>query len=53
MAELLIVVAIITILSSVGFVAVQRYQRGLAQVERDAIAPTLMTFLAVTSSLKA
>ena len=38
MAELLIVVAIITVLSGVGFVAVQNYQRDMALLERDAIA---------------
>lgn len=38
MAELLIVVAIIIVLSSVAFVAVQRYHRGMAQLERDSIA---------------
>lgn len=38
MAELLIVVAIITILAGVGFIAVQSHQRSLAQVERNSIA---------------
>ena len=38
MAELLIVVAIITILAGVGFIAVQNHQRSLAQAERNTIA---------------
>ena len=38
MAELLIVVAIIVILSSVSFIAVQRHRRSLAQLERNTIA---------------
>lgn len=38
MAELLIVVAIIIVLSGVAFIAVQRYHRGMAQLERDSIA---------------
>lgn len=38
MAELLIVVAIIIVLSGVAFLAVQRYHRGMAQLERDSIA---------------
>ena len=38
LAETLIVVAIITILSGVGFIAVQNHMRSLAQLERDGIA---------------
>ena len=38
MAEMLIVVAIIAVLSGVAFIAVERHQRGLAQLERNAIA---------------
>lgn len=38
MAELLIVVAIIAVLSSVSFIAVQQYSRSMAQLERDTIA---------------
>ena len=38
MAELLIVVAVITVLSGIGFVSVQSYQRSMALLERDAIA---------------
>ena len=38
MAELLIVVAIITVLSGVGFIAVQRHQKSLTQLERNTIA---------------
>ena len=38
MAELLIVVAIIVILTGVGFVAVQNHQKSLAQLEADTIA---------------
>ena len=38
MAELLIVVAIIAILGSVSFIAVQNQQRSMAQLERDSIA---------------
>lgn len=38
MAELLVVVAIISILAGVGFIAYFNHQRTLAQVERDAIA---------------
>lgn len=38
MAEMLIVVAIIAVLGAVSFVAVTRYQRSLAQLERDGIA---------------
>lgn len=38
MAELLIVVAVIAVLSGVGFIAVQERQEKLAQLERDTIA---------------
>ena len=38
MAELLIVVAVITVLSGVGFVAVQAHQKNVAQVEANTIA---------------
>ena len=38
MAELLIVVAIVIVLTGVGFVAVQAHQRNLAQLEADTIA---------------
>ncbi|MBR2528030.1 MAG: type II secretion system protein [Blautia sp.] len=38
MAEMLIVVAIIAVLSGVAFVSVWNYQRTLGQLERDAIA---------------
>lgn len=38
MAELLIVVAIIAVLGGVSFIAVQRYDRSMAQLERDSIA---------------
>lgn len=38
MAEMLIVVAIIAALAGVSFIAVQRYQRSMAQLEYDAIA---------------
>lgn len=38
MAELLIVMAIITVLSGVGFIAVQQYQRGMSQTEYDSVA---------------
>ena len=38
MAEMLVVAAIIAVLSGVAFIAVQRYQRSMAQLERDAIA---------------
>lgn len=49
MAELLIVVAIIAILSGVVFVAVQNYQRDMAQLERDTIAKEL--FIAAQNHL--
>ena len=38
LAEMLVVVAIILILSGVAFIAVSNYLRGLGQVERDGIA---------------
>ena len=38
MGELLVVVAIIAILAGVSFIAVQRHQRSLGQLERDGIA---------------
>lgn len=49
MAELLIVVAIITILSGVGFIAVQTYQKSLAQTECNAIAKEI--FIAAQNHL--
>ena len=41
MAELLIVVAIIAVLGSVSFIAVQNHQRDMARLERDAVAREL------------
>ena len=38
LAELLIVVAILAVLGGVSFIAVNRYQRSMGQLERDAIA---------------
>ena len=38
LAELLVVVAIVVVLSGVGFVAVVNYQRSMTQLERDAVA---------------
>ena len=38
LAEMLIVVAIVLVLSGVAFVAVGRYQRSMGQLERDGIA---------------
>lgn len=49
MAELLIVVAIIIILSGVSFIAVQRHQRSLAQLERNSIAKEI--FIAAQNHL--
>ncbi len=51
MAELLIVVAIIGILSGVSFISVQKYQRSLGQVERDGIAKEI--FVAAQNHLTA
>ena len=51
MAELLIVVGIIAILSGVSFVAVQNYQRSLGQLERDGIAKEI--FVAAQNHLTA
>ncbi|MBQ7692605.1 MAG: hypothetical protein IJT29_03240 [Oscillospiraceae bacterium] len=41
LAELLIVVAILAVLGGVSFIAVNRYQRSMGQLERDAIAKQL------------
>ena len=49
LAELLIVVAIITVLGGVSFVAVQNYQRDMALLERDAIAKEI--FIAAQNHL--
>lgn len=49
MAELLIVVAIIGILSGVGFVAVQLHQKSLAQLEANSIAKEI--FIAAQNHL--
>ena len=49
MAELLIVVAIITVLGGVGFIAVQNHQKTLKVVERDAIAKEI--FIAAQNHL--
>lgn len=49
MAELLIVVAIIVVLTSVAFIAVWVYQRSLGQVERDGIAKEI--FIAAQNHL--
>lgn len=51
MAELLIVVAIIIILGSLGFIAVWNYQRSLGQLERDGIAKEI--FVAAQNHLTA
>ena len=51
MAELLVVVAIIGILGGVAFLAVSRYQRTSAQLERDGIAREL--FVAAQNNLTA
>lgn len=49
MAEMLIVVAIIIILAAVAFIAVQRYQRSMTQLEYDAIAKEI--FIAAQNHL--
>ena len=49
MAELLIVVAIISILAGVSFIAVNRYQRSLGLLERDGIAKEI--FIAAQNHL--
>lgn len=51
LAEMLIVVAIILILSAVAFINVQRYQRSLGQLERDGIAKEI--FVAAQNHLTA
>ena len=49
MAEMLITVAIIAVLSGVIFIAVMRYRRGLAHLERDAVAKEI--FIAAQNHL--
>jgi len=51
MGELLIVVAIIIILAGVSFIAVQRHQRSLGQLERDGLAKEI--FVAAQNHLAA
>ena len=51
MAEVLAVVAILIILFGVAFIAVQRYQRSLGQLERDKIAKEI--FVAAQNHLSA
>nr|WP_297706955.1 prepilin-type N-terminal cleavage/methylation domain-containing protein [uncultured Butyrivibrio sp.] len=51
LAEVLMVVAIILILTGVAFIAVHRYQRSLGQVERDGIAKEI--FVAAQNNLTA
>ncbi len=51
LAEVLMVVAIIIILTGVAFIAVHRYQRSLGQVERDGIAKEI--FVAAQNNLTA
>ena len=51
MAEVLIVVAIIAVLGGVSFIAVNRYQRSMGQLERDAIAKQI--FVAAQNHLSA
>ena len=51
MAELLIVVAIIVVLAGVAFIAVNNYQRSMAQLERDGIAKEI--FVAAQNHLRA
>lgn len=51
MAEMLIVVAIITVLASVGFIAVQAHQKSMAQLEANAVAKEL--FIAAQNHLTA
>lgn len=49
MAEMLIVVAIIAVLSGVAFIAVQNHMRSMAQLERDAVAKEI--FIAAQNHL--
>lgn len=49
MAELLIVVAIIMVLAGVSFIAVQRTQRSMTQLDRDAVAKEI--FIAAQNHL--
>ena len=51
MGELLVVVAIIAILMGVSFIAVQRHQRSLGQLERDGLAKEI--FVAAQNHLAA
>ena len=51
MGELLIVVAIIAVLAGVAFIAVQRHQRSLGQLERDGLAKEI--FVAAQNHLTA
>ncbi len=51
LAEMLIVVAIVMVLTGVSFISVQSYQRSLAQLERDGIAKQL--FVAAQNHLSA
>ena len=51
LAEMLIVVAIIAVLGGVSFIAVNRYQRSMGQLERDAIAKQI--FVAAQNHLSA
>ena len=51
LAEMLIVVAIIAVLGGVSFIAVNRYQRAMGQLERDAIAKQI--FVAAQNHLSA
>ena len=51
MGELLMVVAIITILAGVSFIMVQRHQRSLGQLERDGLAKEI--FVAAQNHLAA
>ena len=51
MAEVLIVVAIIAVLSTVAFVSISNYQRSLGQLERDGIAKEI--FVAAQNHLTA
>ena len=51
MAEMLIVVAMIAVLGGLTFVAVNRYQRSMGQLERDAIAKQI--FVAAQNHLSA
>ena len=49
MAEMLIVVAVIMVLSGVGFIAVQAHQKSMSQLEADAIAKEI--FIAAQNHL--